>query len=297
MGQQSQTAEVQYEELPTRLVYVKFRIKETGEPLVIATTRPELICSCQLVIVNPSDERYTTVHEKHATLPIYNRDVEIRAHPSAQPEFGTGAVMICSYGDYTDVLLFRELGLSEIIATGQNGKLTASAGPYEGLTINEARARIVQDFESQGLLIKVENINHRTPVCSRSGTPIEIIPMREYYLKQMSFLPKLKQLAKKMIFHPDVNRQILLDWLNSISIDWPISRRRVYATEIPVWYCKNCSTPFTPSPGPYYRPWRDPPPTKHCVKCNSTEFEGDARTFDTWMDFEYICSFHHTIQT
>ena len=142
----------------------------------------------------------------------------------------------------------------------------------------------MQDLESQGLLIKVENINHRTPVCSRSGTPIEIIPMREYYLKQMSFLPKLKQLAKKMIFHPNVNRQILLDWLNSISIDWPISRRRVYATEIPVWYCKNCSTPFTPSPGPYYRPWRDPPPTAHCVKCSSTEFEGDTRTFDTWMD-------------
>ena len=122
-------AEVQYEELPTRLVYVKFRIKETGEPLVIATTRPELICSCQLIIVNPSDERYTAIHEKHATLPIYNRDVAIKAHSSAQPEFGTGAVMICSYGDYTDVLLFRELGLSEIIATGQNGKLTALSRP------------------------------------------------------------------------------------------------------------------------------------------------------------------------
>ncbi len=277
-------AEVQYEQLSTRLVYVKFRIRETGEPLVIATTRPELICSCQLIIVNPSDERYATVHGKHATLPIYNRDVEIRAHPSAQPEFGTGAVMICSYGDYTDVLLFRELGLTEIIATGQNGKLTHSAGPYGGLTLNEARTKIVQDLESQGLLTNVEKIDHRTPVCSRSGTPIEIIPMREYYLKQISFMLKLKQLAKKMTFHPDVNRQILLDWLNSISIDWPISRRRVYATEIPVWYCRSCSTPFIPPPGPYYRPWRDPPPTTRCAKCASTEFEGDTRTFDTWMD-------------
>jgi valyl-tRNA synthetase len=120
-------AEVQYEELPTRLVYVRFKVKETGEPLIIATTRPELICSCQLVIVNPSDERYTALHGKLATLPIYNRDVEIRAHPSARPEFGTGAVMICSYGDYTDVLLFRELRLTEIIATGQDGRLTQAA--------------------------------------------------------------------------------------------------------------------------------------------------------------------------
>jgi valyl-tRNA synthetase len=277
-------AEVQYEELSTRLVHVKFKVKETGEPLIIATTRPELICSCQLVIVNPSDERYTVLQGKHATLPIYERDVEIKPHPSAQPEFGTGVVMVCSYGDYTDVLLFRELGLKEILATGQDGKLTQVAGAYAGLRIAEARAKIVQDLESQGLLIKVENIKHRTPVCSRSGTPIEIIPMREYYLKQMDFLPKLKQLARRMTFHPDWNRQILLDWLNSITIDWPISRRRVYATEIPVWYCTRCSTPFVPPPGSYYKPWRDPPPTTQCSKCGSTEFEGDTRTFDTWMD-------------
>lgn len=277
-------AEVQYDELPTRLVHVKFTVKETGEPLIIATTRPELICACQMVIVNPTDERYTTLHGKHATLPIYNRDVEIKPHSSARPEFGTGAVMICSYGDYTDVLLFRELRLEEILATGQDGRLTQAAGPYQGLTISEARTGIVQDLESNGLLVKTESIRHRTPVCSRSGTPIEIIPMREYYLKQLDLLPKLKQLAKKMIFHPDANRQILLDWLNSISIDWPISRRRFYATEIPVWYCRNCSTPFIPPPGPYYKPWRDPPPTARCSKCGSTEFEGDTRTFDTWMD-------------
>lgn len=277
-------AEVEYEELPTRLVYVRFKVKETGEPLAIATTRPELICSCQQVIVNPSDERYSGLHGKHATLPIYNRDVEIRPHPSARPEFGTGAVMVCSYGDYTDVLIFRELGLGEIIAAGQDGRLTEAAGPYRGLKIEEGRAKVVQDLEAQGLLVKTENIKHRTPVCSRSHTPIEIIPMKEYYLKQLDFLPKLRQLAKKITFHPDANRQILLDWLNSIAIDWPISRRRVYATEIPVWYCKKCGAPFLPPPGPYYRPWRDPPPTPRCASCGFTEFEGDTRTFDTWMD-------------
>lgn len=277
-------AEVEYEPLPTRLVHVKFKIKETGEPLVIATTRPELICACQLVVVNPTDTRYTHLHGKHATLPIYGRDVEIKTHPSAHPEFGTGAVMVCSYGDYTDVLIFRELGLSETLATGQDGKMTEAAGPYQGLKIDEARSRIVQDLEMLGLIPKTEPITHRTPICSKSGTPIEIIPMKEYYLKQMEFLPKLKQLAKKIIFHPDANRQILLDWINSISIDWPISRRRVYATEIPVWYCRKCGTAFLPPGGDYYRPWRDSPPTQNCLNCGFTEFEGDTRTFDTWMD-------------
>ncbi len=277
-------AEVEYEELPTRLVHVKFTVKETGEPLVIATTRPELICSCQLVIVNLSDERYTALHGKHANLPIYNRDVEIKPHPSARPEFGTGAVMICSYGDYTDVLIFRELGLKEILAAGQDGRLTEAAGPYQGLKVEEGRSKIVQDLEAKGLLVKTESIIHRTPICSRSHTPIEIIPMKEYYLKQVDFLAKLKQLAKKIVFHPEANRQILLDWLNSIAIDWPISRRRVYATEIPVWYCKKCGAPFVPGGGQYYRPWRDPPPTERCSRCGYTEFEGDTRTFDTWMD-------------
>jgi valyl-tRNA synthetase len=277
-------AEVQYEDLPTQLAYVNFKVRETGEPLVIATTRPELICACQLVIVNPSDERYAAIHGKHATLPIYGRDVEIKSHPSARPEFGTGAVMVCSYGDYTDVLLFRELGLAETIAMGQDGKLTKVAGPYEGLTVSEARAKIVEDLRSAGLLVRTENTNHRTPTCEKSRTPIEIIPMKEYYIKQLEFLEKLRRLAKKTIFHPDAHRQILLDWINSITIDWPVSRRRVYATEIPVWYCRTCGKSFVPPPGPYYKPWRDPPPAKKCSGCGSTEFDGDTRTFDTWVD-------------
>ena len=277
-------AEVEYFELPTRLAFVRFKVKETGEPLVIATTRPELICSCQLVIVNPTDERYKELHGKHAIVPIHGREVEIRPHASAKPEFGTGVVMVCSYGDYNDVLLFRELALPEILAIGPDGRLLRAAGPYQGFTIAEARTRILQDLESQGLLTKTESITHRTPVCSRSQTPIEIIPMKEYYLKQMEFIPQLRKLAKKMTFHPKAHRQILLDWMNSITLDWPISRRRVYATEIPVWYCKKCGEPLVPAPGKYYQPWRDPPPTSKCCKCGGTELEGDTRTFDTWMD-------------
>ena len=277
-------AEVEYKELPTRLAYINFKIKGTEEYITIATTRPELICSCQLIIVNPTDQRYLSYQGKRAVLPIYGREVEIKAHPSAKPEFGSGAVMICSYGDYTDVLLFRELGLTEIIATDEYGRLTEHAGPYKDLSASEARKKIIADLETQGRVVKLENINHRTPVCSRSGTPIEIVPMREYYLKQLDFLPNLKKLAQTINFHPDANRQILLDWLNSIAIDWPISRRRVYATEIPVWHCKSCREPFIPLAGEYYRPWRDAPPIKECPRCKHKDFEGDTRTFDTWMD-------------
>jgi len=277
-------AEIEYEDLPSSLSYIRFKVKETGENLVVATTRPELICACQLIIVNPTDERYKNLQGLHAILPVYGREVSIKPHPSAKPDFGTGAVMICSYGDYTDVLLFRELGLTEVLAVGADGRLTSAAGPYQGLATEQGRNRILHDLAAEGLLERTEKIKHRTPMCSRSNTPIEIIPMKEYYLKQMSFIPQLRKLAGRLAFHPDSSRQILLNWLNSITIDWPISRRRVYSTEIPVWYCKRCGTPLVPPPGEYYRPWRDPPPSGECKSCGFSEFEGETRTFDTWVD-------------
>ncbi len=277
-------AEVNYEERPTELVYIRFKVKETGEDLIVATTRPELLSSCQTVLVNPDDERYKQHHGKHAVIPIYGREVTIQPHSSAKPEFGSGVVMVCSYGDYTDVLLFRELGLNEVIAVDERGRMTEAAGRYKDMRLKAARAEIVKDLEKEGLVEKKESIIHRTPMCERSRTPIEIIPMSEYYLKQIEFKPEVKKLAEKMIFHPEAHRQILLNWIDSISIDWPISRRRYYATEIPIWYCKKCGEPHLPEPGRYYQPWKDTAPFKECKKCGGTEFVGDDRTFDTWMD-------------
>ena len=277
-------AEVEYEEMPTKLVYIKFKVKEDDTNLVIATTRPELLVSCRAVIVNPNDERYSHLHWKHAVVPIYGQEVEIIPHPAARPDFGTGAVMVCSYGDYTDVLLFRELGLREVIAIGEEGKMTEVAGKYYGMKVIDAREAIVRDLEEAGLIVKIEEIMHRTPICERSKTPIEIIPMKEFYLKQLDFVNDLTKIIDKMKFHPPHHKRLLIDWINSLRIDWPISRRRYYATEIPVWYCARCGEPYIPEPGKYYRPWRDKPPIEACTKCGNSEFIGEERTFDTWMD-------------
>ncbi len=277
-------AEVTYEDIPTELVYLRFKIEDLGEDIVVATTRPELLCACQTVIINPEDERFQKHQGQMATIPLYGRKVLIRPHPSAKPEFGSGAVMVCSYGDYTDVLLFRELGLKEVVAIDDRGKMTEAAGKYQGLRVKKAREEIVKDLEAAGLVLKREGISHRTPMCERSHTPIEIIPMKEYYLKQLEFKPQIKEIAEKMAFHPEMHRRILLNWIDSVSIDWPISRRRYYATEIPIWYCDSCGEPQVPEPGKYYQPWKDPAPFKQCSKCGGTSFTGDTRTFDTWMD-------------
>ncbi len=167
------------------------RVKETGEELLIATTRPELMSSCQLVIVNPEDESYKKLHGLHAVVPIFEREVEIRPHPSAKREKGTGAVMICSYGDYHDVTLFRELGLREIISIDERGRMTEAAGQFRDLTVEEARRKVVEELTARGQVRRTLTITHEVPTCERSGDPIEIIPMREFYLKQLDFIPQV----------------------------------------------------------------------------------------------------------
>ena len=170
---------------------MNFSLVDLEDSLTIATTRPELLSSCRAVLVNPEDERYLTYHHKRLKVPIYGNEVEVIPHPSAKPEFGSGIVMICSYGDYTDVLLFRELGLQETIVIDISGKMNELAKSYAGLDVPVARKKIIEDLHSNNYVVKEESINHRTPVCERSHTPIEIISMNEFYLKQIEYKEEL----------------------------------------------------------------------------------------------------------
>ena len=213
-----------------RLVYIYFKVKGTDDNIAVASTRPELLFACQSIIVNPKDERYVKIQGKYVILPIFNREVKVLSHHSVKPEFGSGIVMVCSYGDKNDVHIFRELGLEEIVALNKNGITTAAAGPYANLRVNQARTRIIEDLKNAGLVEKEESIMHRTPLCERSKTPIEIIPLQDYYIKQLNYIPYLKEIAMKIKFHPEMHRQILLNWLDSVAIDWPILKKTI------LWY-------------------------------------------------------------
>jgi valyl-tRNA synthetase len=277
-------AEVEYEEEDTPFVYMRFKVKESGETILVASTRPELLCTCSAVIFNPKDDRYKHLEGKTAVVPIYERGVPIISHPYAKPEFGSGLVMVCSYGDKADIQLFRELGLKPVIAINPDGRMNENAGDYAGLTVKEARNKIIEDLRSRNLLEKIEKIRHKTPICWRSKDPIEFILVKEYYLKQLDFLDDIRKVVDEMKFYPERGKRLLLEWVDSVSMDWPISRRRFYATEIPIWYCKNCGKPNLPEPGRYYKPWNEKPPFSRCSYCGGSEFEGEWRTFDTWMD-------------
>lgn len=290
-------AEVIYENLPSKLIYMKFDVKNSNDNIIIASTRPELLFSCQAIIVNPDDDRYTKYHNEEIIVPIFNKVVKVIPHQSAKVDFGTGAVMVCSYGDQNDVKLFRELKLQEIPSVSVYGKITANGGKYSGLSVSQARRMIIEDLLTSNILLKQEDILHRTPLCERSKTPIEIIPLEEYYLKQLNLIPELSEKASYIKIYPETHRQILINWLNSITIDWPISRRRYYGTEIPVWYCDNCKSPNLPSKCErYYIPWKESPPFNVCKKCGYDSFTGEERIFDTWMDSSitplFICKYN-----
>ena len=276
-------AEISYETIPTKLIYIRFRIIETGDSIVVASTRPELLFACQSIIVNPKDERYVTLIDKHALVPIFDREVKIIAHPSAKPEFGSGVVMVCSYGDENDVRIFRELGLKEIVSLDENGRTTYSAGAYANLSVNQARTKIIEELRNIGILEKEENIMHRTPICERSRTPVEIISLEDYYVKQINYVPILKELANKITFHPDRHKQILLDWLNSIAIDWPVTRRRFYGTKCQYGIVITANILICQMKEDIIGRGKKSLHLKNvAVRC--TQFIGEDRTFDTWLD-------------
>ncbi len=279
-------AEVEYSERPTTLHYLYFHVQGM-DPIRIATTRPELLCACGAVFVHPDDARYRAYTGKKAKVPLFDLEVPIIESDTAQMEFGTGALMVCSYGDQADVMAFRDFALKPIAAISPDGTMTDAAGEYSGMRIEDARREIIKDLKEKGLLYQEEASVQRVPLCWRSKTPIEFIAMEEYYVKQTDFVEDLLEIARTGTFFPSHHRQVLIDWLNRVTVDWPVSRRRYYGTELPIWYCNSCNEPVLPKPGEprYYQPWREDPPFYKCPKCKSDEgFTGEVRTFDTWMD-------------
>ncbi|MCX6803517.1 MAG: valine--tRNA ligase [Candidatus Diapherotrites archaeon] len=277
-------SEIIYEDRTGFFHDIVFKVKETKEEVIIGTTRPELISTCGMVIFNPKDKRYKHLEGKKLITPFFEKEVLCKSHPAAEMDKGTGIMMMCSYGDLTDIRFFIEQGLEAKVAINKNGTMNENAGMLKGMTIIEARKKVVEELEKQKLLKKITPTpNHRTPVSERSGAAIEFIQMPELYLKQLDFKDEMRKIAKEVNFFSQKSRQILLDWIDAVTIDWPITRRRYYATEVPMWYCKKCKNPVLATKGNYVQPWKE----KYigvCKKCGSSEFYGEERVFDTWFD-------------
>ncbi len=295
-------AEVERMNRRTKLVDVRWST-EDGSELIISTTRPELICACGVVVVHPDDERYKHLIGKQAILPVpvdgRTNTVEIRSHSSVKSDFGSGILMVCSFGDQNDVSIFREFGLNPFRAIDLEGCMTELSGPLSGMKVEQARESIISHLEDNGLVDKIVEKEQEVPVSERGKNPVEIILLKEYYVKQTHIIQRIEELTNSIQFHPPRNKQFLLDWMDNISIDWPISRRRWYHTEIPIWYCDDGKKVICAPPGIYVQPWLDDPPLDSEVLDRNTrevigvfgelkdklgEIVGEEKVFDTWMD-------------
>ena len=295
-------AEVERLQRMTQLVDIKWTT-ESGEEITISTTRPELICACGVVVVHPDDERYLHLvgHQIHLPVEVEGRgtSVEIRAHPSVKSDFGSGVLMVCSFGDQNDVAVFRELGLTPFQAIGLDGCMTGISGPLDGMPVLEARKAVIESLEGAGRIVSIEDRQQEVPVSERGKNPVEIILLKEWYIRQTHKQDRIAELADEINFTPPRNKQFLLDWMDNISIDWPISRRRWYHTEIPIWYSEDQQKVIVPPVGIYVQPWCEGPPPNSRVLDRETkedlgewsdlveslgDIQGEEKVFDTWMD-------------
>jgi len=285
-------AEVEYEERKSTLSYIRFPLEEGGY-LTIATSRPELIPACVTVAVNPHDERYQKYVGKKIRVPTTNRTVEIITDEMVEPSFGTGVVMICTYGDKADVKTVRKHGLPVIMCIDEKGKMTAEAGKYAGLTVEEARKAILSDLEKEGLLEKTEPLDQEVGVCWRCKTPIEILEREQWFMKTRILTDQVEKNALEVKWYPDYMKHRLIDWAKSLDWDWVISRQRLFATPIPIWYCTKCGETILAKPEWVpIDPRTTPPKIEKCPKCGNTEFKPEKDVLDTWFDSSLTCAVH-----
>ena len=269
-------AEVSYEDRKTKLNFFDF------DGVEIATTRPELLAACVAVAVHPDDKRYGAIRGKKLKVPIFGHDVKVISDEAVDPKFGSGAVMICTFGDKQDVHWWKQHNLDLRKAIDLSGKMTAVAGKYEGISSGECRKAILSDMESLGILKRQEDLEQRVGTCWRCKTPIEILSERQWFVKVHN--EEILEAANQISWTPEHMKMRLENWASQMEWDWCISRQRIFATPIPVWFCSNCGEVILPDEEDLPIDPTVDKPKRPCPKCGSTEFHGEEDVLDTWMD-------------
>jgi valyl-tRNA synthetase len=284
-------AEVEYQEKKGKFYHIKFAIAgaKAGEEVIIATTRPELLPACVAMAVNPDDDRYQHLVEKRAVVPLFGQEVRILGSEAVKPEFGTGIMMICSFGDKQDVTDIMKHGLPIIDAIDGSGKMTSAARKFQGLTVKEAKECIAKDLNEQGLLVKEENIDQNVGTCWRCKHPIEILNKEQWFLRAVEFKEKVIAETHKCTWWPEHMKLRLINWATSMSWDWVISRQKVYGTPFPIWYCDRCGEIIAADESEL--PLDPVQKEKRCPKCKII-MRPEHDTMDTWMDSSMSTYWH-----
>ncbi len=281
-------AEVEYTKRKTKFNHVKFKLDDKN--IIIATTRPELLPSCVAVAVNPKDLRNSDLIDLDLEVPLFGKKVPVIADRAVDASFGTGIVMICTFGDKQDVEWAMKHDLDIVECFDEKGRMTKVAQKYEGMSLAECKEKIIEDLKSNDLLVKQDDLDQNVGICWRCSEPIEILERLQWFVKVRDYKDRLLDENEKIKWYPNYMRQRMIDWTNSLSWDWVISRQRVFGTPFPVWYCSRCGEIILPS---IEQLPVDPIKEKmKCRKCGSENTKPEKAGMDTWMDSSITIAHH-----
>jgi valyl-tRNA synthetase len=282
-------AEVEDIQRTTRLDYIEFDLTSSysdkfgkkHKKILIATTRPEFLSACVGIFVNPEDSRYKEIIEKEAIVPLFGQKVKIMTDEKVDKDFGTGIVMVCTFGDTTDIEWWKKhkLDLKNILT--REGKLINS-GDLDGLSLEDAKKKVEEMLRKEDRLKKQEPLNQTIGTCWRCNTPIEYVVTKQWFIKTLEHKSKLIEQGRKIKWYPNLYRARYEDWVKNLQWDWCISRQRFYGVPIPVWYCKKCEKVLVADKKHLpIDPEKDIPIMK--CKCGSSDFLPETDVLDTWM--------------
>lgn len=278
-------AELGYKREETNLAYVKFKVK--NEFVETATTRPELLHACVAIAFHSKDKRYKHLAGKEALIPIYKRKIPIVADESVDPEYGTGLVMVCTFGDEQDVRTVLKHKLPTIEALNDEGRIINSS-KYDGLSIIEARKAVLADLMDIGALSETVKMNHSVLVHmerSTCQTPIEFLAKPQWFIHITDLREEIVKLAHQIKWFPPHTKRRLIDWAEGLEWDWLFSRQRKFGTPIPFWFCPKCSYIIPPRKEDLpIDPAKDESPVDQCPECGSRAITGAREVCDCWVD-------------
>ncbi len=255
---------------------------ETGTPVTIATTRPELLPACVAVLYHPEDNRYTSLAGQQARVPLFGLTVPFIADESVIKDKGSGLVMCCTFGDKTDVSWYKKFSLPYRPALGRDGKWLPTTGAAAGLNAKKAREALVAELKAQNLVLAEKPITHTVNVHERCKNPIEFLALPQWFIKILPYKEEFLKIGDQISWYPEFMKTRYKNWVENISWDWCISRQRFYGIPFPAWHCNDCSAiilpaleqlPLDPQESAYGKP---------CPECKGTNITPDTDVMDTW---------------
>jgi valyl-tRNA synthetase len=265
--------EVEHRQTKSSLWHINYPLEDGSGFLTIATTRPETLLGDTAVAVNPEDERYKHLVGKNVIIPLINRKVKIIADTYVDKEFGSGVVKITPAHDFNDYKIGKTHHLEFINILTKKTTLNENAGPYQGLTVIEARKKVVEDLKNLNLLVKEDPLVNNVGYCSRSGAVVEPLLSEQWFVKTEGLSVPARRVVESgtIRFEPESWTKVYLHWMNIIE-DWCISRQLWWGHRIPAWNCPHCEHITVAETDP-----------SACEKCGKPGLTQEEDVLDTWF--------------